>query len=109
MDGLVTLAFVLASIAQFVVAVLLIVVLWHLIAILRNVRDMTDRMRRGTELLADDLSEFRLAVRSESTAFWSGFKSFLKRVPQAFGFAGKKRSRKAKSEAGEEPPDTSES
>lgn len=102
-DGLVSIAFVLESITQFVVAVLLIVVLWYLIAILRNVRDMTDRLERGSTLLADDLYEFRSAVRSESTALWSGLKSLLGKVPQAFGL-GTKRTRKAKAKDIEEEP-----
>jgi hypothetical protein len=106
-DGLVSLAFVLGSIAQFVAAALLIVVLWYLIGILRNIRDITDRMRRGSELLADDLFEFRLAVREESTAFWSGFKAFVTHLPRAFGFGKKKAGRTKPEEASADPSDIS--
>lgn len=102
MDGLVTLAFVLGSIAQFVVAVLLICVLWYLIAILRNVRDITDRLERGSAIVADDLYDFRSAVRSESEALWKGMKSLLAKVPRAFG-VGTKRARKPKPDEQEEP------
>lgn len=105
-DGLVSLAFVLGSIAQFVVAVLLIVVLWYLIAVLRNVLDITDRLRRGSILIADDLYEFRAAVRSESTAFWTSFKALLRHVPQIFGL--RKRARRAKPEENEASEETSD-
>ena len=94
-DGLVSIAFVLGSIAQFVVAVLLIVVLWYLIAILRNVLDITDRLKRGSALVAGDLYEFRAAVRSESSVFWSGFKAFVTHLLRAFG-SGKRKARKTK-------------
>lgn len=101
MDELVSIAFVLGSIAQLVVAVLLIIVLWYLIAILRKVRDITSRLERGSALLAEDVYEFRSAIRNESANFWSGVKSLLAKVPQAFGLS-KKRTRKSKPEDSEE-------
>jgi hypothetical protein len=105
-DGLVSLAVVLGSLAQFVIAILLIAVLWYLILILRNVRDITDRLRKGSEVIADDLSRFRSAVYEESEAFWSGIKGFVSYIPQVLGFAGKKRTRKARPQAeASEPAD----
>lgn len=104
MDGLVSFAFVLDAFAQFVIAVLLIIVLWYLILILRDIRDITGRLRRGSEVIAGDLSRFRAAVYDESAALWSSLKAFVKYLPQVLGFAGKKRTRKAKQETGKNGP-----
>ncbi|OGG59803.1 hypothetical protein A2765_04420 [Candidatus Kaiserbacteria bacterium RIFCSPHIGHO2_01_FULL_56_24] len=104
MDGLVSFAIVLGALAQFVIAALLIVVLWYLILILRDIRDITDRLRRGSELIAGDLSRFRRAVYDESEALWSSLKAFVKYLPQVLGFAGKKRARKAKQETEKDEP-----
>ena len=54
--------FVITSIAVVVVTVLVCFVLWYLIKILRNVREITDRLRRGSEQLAEDANAVRVFV-----------------------------------------------
>lgn len=52
--------FVITSIAVVLLTILVSVALFYLIRILRNVRDITDRLKRGSEQLAEDA----LAMRS---------------------------------------------
>lgn len=96
-----SLALLLGSIAQLVIAILLIAVLWLLIGILKNVREISEHARRGSDIVSNDLFRFRSAIIDESAAFWTGFKSFVSMVPNAFGFGTKKRSRKTSTPADE--------
>ncbi len=52
--------FVITSVAVVVLTVLACVALWYVIRILKNVRDITERIKRGSEQLAEDA----LAVRT---------------------------------------------
>lgn len=54
--------FYITSVAVVVVTVLLGVALYYIIGILQNVRDVTDRIRRGSEQLAEDASELRESI-----------------------------------------------
>ena len=96
-----SLAILLSSIAQCVIAILLIVVLWYLIGIVRNIREISDRARRGSEIVSNDLFEIRRKVQSESMELWTGLTSFIQHLPQAVGL-GKKKKRVPK-EIPEEP------
>lgn len=52
--------FIITSISVVVLTILVCVALFYLIRILRNVSDMTDRLKRGSEQLAEDA----IAIRS---------------------------------------------
>jgi hypothetical protein len=54
--------FVITSIAVVVLTILLCFVLYHVIGILKNVRDITDRVKRGSEQLAEDAQAVRTFV-----------------------------------------------
>lgn len=76
---------VLGGLAQFVVAVLLIAVLWYLIGILKNIRSMTERLERGSELVSDDLFALRHAIKDQGAELWAGMKALVRLMTQAFG------------------------
>ncbi len=59
--------FYITSVAVVVVAVLVCIALYYIIGILQNVRDVTDRIRRGSEQLAEDASEFREQIIQTTT------------------------------------------
>lgn len=52
--------FVITSVAVVVLTILVCVALWHVIRILKNIRDISERVKRGSEQLAEDA----LAVRT---------------------------------------------
>lgn len=54
--------FVITSIAVVVLTILLCFVLYHVIGILKNVRDITDKVKRGSEQLAEDAQAVRTFV-----------------------------------------------
>lgn len=54
--------FVITSIAVVVLTVLLCFVLYQLVRILKNIRDITERLRRGSEQLAEDAQVVRSFV-----------------------------------------------
>ena len=51
--------FVITSIAVVALTILLCFVLYQVLGILKNVRDITDRLRRGSEQLAEDAQVVR--------------------------------------------------
>lgn len=51
--------FVVASIAVVAVTILVCCALFYFVLILRNVRDITDRLKRGSEQLAEDAQAVR--------------------------------------------------
>ena len=61
--------FYITSIAVIVVTVLLVVALFYLIAIIRNVKEISDRLRKGTEILSEDIGEFRDNVKRDGMRF----------------------------------------
>ncbi len=65
--------FIITSIAVVVFTILLCIALYHLIRILRNVQDMTDRLKRGSEQLAEDVLEVRTFVREGIIGTIRGF------------------------------------
>lgn len=54
--------FVITSIAVVALTILLCFVLYQVLGILKNVRDITERLRRGSEQLAADAQEVRSFV-----------------------------------------------
>ncbi len=55
--------FYITSAAVIVVTVLVCIVLYYLAGILRDVRDVTSRIRQGTEKVSEDLESLRSEVR----------------------------------------------
>lgn len=56
--------FFVTTVSVILVTVGIIAALYYIIKILRNVRDVSDRVEAGSEVLSEDLSEFRLKVKS---------------------------------------------
>ncbi len=65
--------FIITSIAVVVFTILLCIALYHLIRILRNVQEMTDRLKRGSEQLAEDVMEVRRFVHEGIIGTIAGF------------------------------------
>lgn len=61
--------FYITSVAVIVVTVLLAVVLVYVLLIVRNVKDITDRVREGSELLANDLGALRDRLQTTGLKF----------------------------------------
>jgi len=59
--------FFITSVAVVVVTILIGVALFYVVMILRNVRDISNKVKRGSEVLGQDLSDFRAAVKQEGT------------------------------------------
>ena len=57
--------FYITSAAVVLVTILIILVLFYVLSILRNVRDISDKAKEGTEILAEDLGELRKNVKKE--------------------------------------------
>jgi len=51
--------FFITSVAVVVLTILLVAVLVYVLMIVRNVKDITDRLKEGSELIASDLAAFR--------------------------------------------------
>lgn len=69
--------FFITSVAVIVVTVLLIAVLVYVLLIVRNVKDITDRLREGSELIASDIAALRerlqktgIKLQSIGSFFW---------------------------------------
>src|SRR3989338_9962565 len=56
--------FFITTIAVILLTVLVIVALYYVIRIVRNVRDITERMDEGSKALGEDLKELRTQVKS---------------------------------------------
>ncbi len=57
--------FYITSVAVVIVTVLLAVALYYIIGILEDIRDVTDRVRRGSEVFAEDLNGLRDNIKEE--------------------------------------------
>lgn len=57
--------FYITSAAVVVVTVLVCIVLYYVARILRDVREVTDRVRRGSESLAEDFASLRAGIRED--------------------------------------------
>ena len=72
---------------QILVLALAAAVLFQFIRILGDVRAMTDRARRGTDVLAGDLTQLRTKIREESRDTWSGVKMLARSLLRRTGLA----------------------
>lgn len=57
--------FYITSVAVILVTLLLVLVIFYVIAILRNIRDISDAAKKGTEILSNDLIEFRRNIKKD--------------------------------------------
>lgn len=84
--------FVITSIAVVVLTILLCFVLYQVVRILKNVQDITDRLRRGSEQLAEDAQVVRSFVHE-------GIIGTARKFLGGLGGGEKRASRRAKKEA----------
>ncbi|MFZ2719352.1 MAG: hypothetical protein WAZ27_00610 [Minisyncoccia bacterium] len=99
MDGLISIALLLEAVAQLVISVLLIAVLWYALGVLKNLRAISERVERGSAIVSNDLYEFHAAIKSESAALWYWIKSMAQRVPHAFASPDRKSSKKTRAQS----------
>ena len=76
--------FVITSIAVLVVTVLVLVALYYFIGILRAVRDIAERVREGSEIIAEDAAQLRHEFISGNI-----FAALLSRAANMAGFGGR--------------------
>ena len=76
--------FFITSIAVVLVTIGIAVALYYLVRILRNIRDVTERVDEGSKVLAGDLSEIRSTIKREGFV-WGNLFSFLKKYSGLFG------------------------
>ena len=88
--------FIITSGAVIIVTLLLIAVLVYILQIIRNVRDMSNKLKEGSELLAEDFKE--LHVRLQGGNF--GLKTVLGLL--AGKFLSRRRRTKRKAEMGDD-------
>lgn len=65
--------FVITSVAVVVVTILVAVILVYVLYIVRNLKEMSDRLKEGSELLAGDFKELHEKIRNGN----GGFKNVL--------------------------------
>lgn len=90
--------FFITAVAVVVLSVFLAIALYYLIRILKNVREISDHLLRGTTALSEDLSHLRSSIKEEAREIGSFF-SFLKVWKTWFP---KKKVRRRRKEEGEE-------
>ena len=73
---------------QILVLALAATALFYVIGVVRDIRAMSDRARRGTDVLAGDLGELRAQIRKESKDTWSGVKLLARSLLRRTGLAG---------------------
>ena len=71
--------FFITSVAVIIVTILVGVALFYVVSILRNVRDISDKIKRGSDVLTQDLSEFRATVKAEGVKAKNIFNFFAER------------------------------
>ncbi len=76
--------FFITSIAVVLVTIGSVVALYYIIRILRNIREVTERMDEGSKVLAEDLSELRGTIKREGFV-WGHIFGFLKKQSGLFG------------------------
>ncbi len=86
--------FFITSISVVLVTIGIAVALYYIIRILRNIREVTERLDEGSKVLAKDLSDLRGTIKREGFV-WGHIFGFLKKQS---GLFGKKSPGKRKSE-----------
>lgn len=91
--------FMITAVAVVVVTIFVAVALYHLIRILRAVRDIVERVREGSEVIAEDVANMR-----EGIVTGRFFSAIMSRATEAAGFGRRRTTRpKKKREQTEEP------
>ncbi len=75
--------FFITSIAVVIVTIGVLCALFYLLRILRNVRDVTDRVEEGTKALVEDVATLRSNLRGQGFA-WGSLFAFLRKHPRWF-------------------------
>lgn len=76
--------FFITAIAVVLITIGIGVALFYIVRILRNIRDVTERVDEGSKVLAEDLSELRGTIKREGFV-WGHIFSFLKKQSGLFG------------------------
>lgn len=84
--------FYITSAAVLVVTFFVCVVLYYVVRILRDIRAVTDRVRRGSESVANDLASLREGIREDGMRLRDFAMFFVRR----FGIMPTERPRKTK-------------
>lgn len=84
--------FYITSVAVVAVTVLVIVILFYVLSIVRNVKLFSDKLKRGSDLLSKDLGSLRKSIKEEGARAKQAFASLTAFVP-------KRRARRKKSES----------
>lgn len=85
--------FLITSIAVIVVTILVSIGLYYVICILRAVRDIAERVREGSEIIAEDAAQLREDILSGNI-----FSALFAKAAMMTGFAGRRHTRTKKSE-----------
>lgn len=97
MEAMITITEFVTSIGQLVLVVLLIAATVYIVRILRNVSDVSDRLRRGSEIVAGDIAALRATVKDGGKNVWDAVQAillFLPRKARHFAKRGSKREEK---------------
>lgn len=89
--------FMITAIAVVVVTILIAVALYYVIRILRAVRDIAERVREGSEIIAEDAAHLREEILSGNI-----FSELYARAAKMTGFGGRTKKRGKKSAKQEE-------
>jgi len=71
--------FLITSVAVVAVTILVAVALFYLVSILRDVKDISGRIKRGSEIVGKDLSALRMVFKREGGKTQTIFTTFLDR------------------------------
>lgn len=83
--------FFISSISVVFITVAILIALVYVIGILRDVRSFFSSIKRGTDTLAEDLSQIR--VKLSDKGIWTGF--LLSVITAATGFTQRSKAKKA--------------
>jgi predicted RNA-binding protein with PUA domain len=83
--------FMITAVAVVVVTIFIAIALYQLIRIMRAVRDIVERVREGTDVIAEDVANVR-----EGIVTGRFFSAIMSRASEAAGFGKRRAPRKAK-------------
>src|SRR3989344_670672 len=90
--------FLITSIAVVVVTILVGVALFYFVLILRNIRDISFKIKQGSDVLSQDLAEFRSVVKQEGTKAKHIVNFFADSFKQKSGATSRKKKEKESEE-----------
>jgi len=95
---LTNLFFTITAVAVIVVTILIAIGLYYVIGILRAVRDVAERVREGSEIIAGDAAQLREEILSGSI-----FSALYARAATMTGFGTRSKARRRKKSEKEQP------